>query len=75
MWYNLNTSILWGVPSMEKLNTSLRIDKGVLTRLDDLVKHYQEELDRTSTFSTKVSRATVIEILVNEKHRELNGKG
>jgi hypothetical protein len=56
-----------------KIHRSYRIDETALENLNELVTLYQSNLSKSAGFEIKVSPATVIESLINEKTESLKG--
>lgn len=56
----------------DKIQKSYRIDSDVVTDLAKLTDHFQKELSEKAGVRINISPATVIELLVKEKMKELN---
>lgn len=59
-----------------KINSSYRMEQEQLKQLDKLVDYYKKEQEKPNTnFNFRVSKATVLEMLIKEKYQMLRIKG
>ena len=59
---------------MAKLGTSLRIEEQQLEQLDKLIEYYKEEQEdetRMNSFNVRITRATVIEMLIRNEYNKV----
>jgi len=59
-----------------KINSSYRMEQEQLDQLDKLVEYYKKESKKPNTsFNFRVSKTTVLEMLIKEKYQLLRIQG